>query len=139
MEKETAVFIKNKDINTIITDKYLNKGCYDTFDNVISLSNTKSVISASIGFGMFGVRTLAYIDNLFEFLDLYNDCHKDIDLNLLACIDHNKMSNSIGFDIFSSYGIKYSIIGRKKNNMSLEDLLTCVIKDKESGIIVLRS
>ena len=68
MDKDFAKVLIDNGFNTIVTDKYLNRGTYDTFFNIISLSNTKSVISASISLNIFNIMNVAYIDNFFELL-----------------------------------------------------------------------
>lgn len=136
MNKNIASYINKQGFKTLITDKYLGKDCFDSFDNIVSLSNSKSVISASLGFNMFNIKTIAYIDNFFEFIYVYDSCFREFSINILVCMDKSMLPKHLNIGILNDYKIKNCNV-RNKVSSSLEELVANVKKNKDTGFFVL--
>jgi hypothetical protein len=129
MDKDFCNFIKDNGFNILITDKYVEKHCYDLFDKLFIVSNTKSVLAASISFNLFEKRTVCYIDNFFELLYVYDDCYKHNELSALLIMDRSKLPKNIDIGLLNTFGITYvSDSNYTKNNLFRESL-----KDVKEG------
>lgn len=136
MEKDFCKFIEEFGIDLLITDKYIKKHCYDIFNDVYILSNTKSVISSSIGFKMFGKNSLCYLDNFFEFLYVYDNCYGKVNLNLLLMMDESKLPSNLDIGVLKNYDIGYTNTKNYKNNSSLNEAINNSIRNNGCGFIV---
>lgn len=136
MEKDICKFINSFGIDILLTDKYIKKHCYDIFKDVYILSNTRSAISSSIGFKMFGLNSICYLDNFFEFLFIYDNCYKQVNLNLLVMMDEEKLPNYLDRGVLSNYGISYTNINNYKNNSSLHSCIKDSVKNNGCGFII---